>query len=334
MTLTSACRNSPNAPGDRPVRHRRGSEVILSFDVEEHHRIEAAAGLAKPPAMRAYYEGRVEPPTAWLLDRLDELDIKATFFVVGELARSHPRLVRQIAGRGHEVGSHSWDHRRVHQHTPASFREDLRLSRDALQQAAGQPVLGYRAPTFSIVTQNAWAVDVLAEEGFLYDSSIFPVRHDRYGVPDAPRAPFLAGGLRGEVLEIPPLTMRLWRWNLPVAGGGYFRLFPLAVMRRALQMNAAGGEPDVAMLYFHPWEFDPAQARLPLGRWNAFRTYVGVSQSRSRLLHLIKGRRFVRALEVARRLDRDRKALPRFSLANRRVGVGEEVKAGGITLRG
>ena len=167
-----------------------GQEVILSFDVEEHHRIEAAAHLVLPEALKAHYDARLEPATTWLLDQLDEFGIRATFFVVGQIARSQPGLVRKIVERGHEVGSHSWDHRRIHHHTPASFREDLRLSRDALEQVAGQPVLGYRAPTFSVVAQNAWALDELAQAGFVYDSSIFPVRHDRYGVPRAPRRRF------------------------------------------------------------------------------------------------------------------------------------------------
>jgi polysaccharide deacetylase family protein (PEP-CTERM system associated) len=306
-------------PPHVPVVETSHTATILSFDVEEHYRIEAAAHLNVPATLKAHYEARLEPSTGWLLDQLDQRGIKATFFVVGQLARSHPKLIQRIAERGHEVGSHSWDHRRLHHHDSASFREDLRLSRDAIEQASGQPVLGYRAPTFSIVTKNAWALDVLAEEGFLYDSSIFPVRHDRYGVPDAPRAPFRALGFQQEILEFPIATLRLWRWNLPVGGGGYFRLFPLALLNRALWQIQVSCTPSVAMLYFHPWEFDPEQQRLPLGRLSSFRTYVGIQSSRPRLLQLMEQRRFSRAGDVAQRLLSERNELPAFSLTGKPI---------------
>jgi hypothetical protein len=157
----------------------------------------------------------------------------------------------------------------------------------------------------------------LAEEGFAYDSSIFPVRHDRYGVPRAPRAPFRAGGDRHEILEFPPATLRWWGGNLPVGGGGYFRLFPLALLRRALRQIRRHCVPSVAMLYFHPWEFDPDQERLPLGRVSAFRTYVGIRKSRARILKLMTGQRFARAQDVAKRLTQSWNALPTFSLAEK-----------------
>ena len=161
-------------------------QVILSFDVEEHHRIEAAAPLAFGPAQQAYYHGRMDVTTRWLLDELAQRGIKATFFIVGDIAHSNPALVRAIHQDGHEIASHGWDHRRVHHFTPQTFRADVIRSKDALEQVTGTPVLGYRAPTFSIVRPTAWALDVLAELGLLYDSSVYPVRHDRYGVPEAP----------------------------------------------------------------------------------------------------------------------------------------------------
>jgi polysaccharide deacetylase family protein (PEP-CTERM system associated) len=287
-------------------------KTVLSFDVEEHHRIEAAARLRVPPHLQAHYAARLEPTTRWLLDRLAHFSIKATFFVVGQIARTHPRLVRAIADAGHEVGSHSWDHRRVHRHTPATFREDLRRSRDALEQASGQAVLGYRAPTFSVTAETAWALDVLAEEGFAYDSSIYPVRHDRYGVPAAPRAPFRARGREHEIMELPPVTLRVLGVNLPVGGGGYFRLLPLPLLKAALRQTRRQCRPCVAMLYFHPWEFDPGQARLPLGRLSAFRTYVGIARSRARLAKLLAAGNFSRACDVAKRLDHQWDSLPAF----------------------
>ena len=158
-------------------------QTILSFDLEEHDRIEAAAGLAIDSGLKVHYRERLEFSTHWLLEQLDAADVKATFFIVGQIARHNPALIRAIARSGHEVASHGWDHQRLHNLTPASFQEDVRRSKEALEQLTGQPVKGYRAPTFSIVRHTAWALDVLAELDLLYDSSIYPVLHDRYGVP-------------------------------------------------------------------------------------------------------------------------------------------------------
>ncbi|MGL6094704.1 MAG: XrtA system polysaccharide deacetylase [Fimbriiglobus sp.] len=291
------------------------ADVVLSFDVEEHDRIEAAAGLDCGPALKREYADRMDRTTRMLLDLLAEFDAKATFFVVGQIAASHPELVRAIAAAGHEVGSHGWDHRRVHRFTPQTFAEDLRVSRDALAQATGEAVVGYRAPTFSVARETAWAVDVLAESGLAYDSSIFPVRHDRYGIPDAPRTPFLAAGDRAAILELPPATYRKFGQNLPVAGGGYFRLFPPAVMRAGVAQLAR--EPHgVGMLYFHPWEFDPGQPRLPLGRVARWRTYVGVGRTTKRLRDLLARYRprLRRAADVAAEFNAVRDHLPRFRL--------------------
>jgi polysaccharide deacetylase family protein (PEP-CTERM system associated) len=299
------------APG-APSTPGATAEVILSFDVEEHDRIEAAAGLDLAPALKAHYGARVAPATQWLLDRLEEREIKATFFVVGQVARSDPALVRAIHRAGHEVASHGWDHRRVLEMTPDAFRADVRRSTDALEQATGAAVVGYRAPTFSIVRRTAWALDVLAELGLLYDSSIYPVRHDRYGIPQAPRAPFLARGAGGAILELPPATLRILGTNLPVGGGGYFRLLPPGLLERALEQVRRGCRPAVAMLYFHPWEFDPEQPRLPLRPLARFRTYVGIARGRHRLGALLARHRFSRAVDVARRLDGRRRDLPSF----------------------
>src|SRR5262245_49504080 len=167
-----------------------GLQVVLSFDVEEHHRIESAAGLSVPPDWVTHYRERLEISTRWLLDELARTGAVATFFVLGDLALRHPALVRAMHEAGHEVASHGWDHRRIHHHSAKTFREDVRRSKDALEQIIGAEVVGYRAPTFSVVRQTAWAVDELAELGLLYDSSVYPVRHDRYGVADAPRHPF------------------------------------------------------------------------------------------------------------------------------------------------
>src|SRR5262249_12076429 len=150
--------------------------------------------LTIAPGLKAQYRDRMDSSTRWLLERLDSSAIKATFFIVGEIALHNAALVRSIHRAGHEVASHGWDHRRLHHFTRVSFREDVRQSRDALEQVTGQAVVGYRAPTFSIVRQTAWAIDVLAELDMVYDSSVYPVRHDRYGVAGAPRFPFLVRG--------------------------------------------------------------------------------------------------------------------------------------------
>lgn len=277
--------------------------IILSFDVEEHYRIEAARGLTIGPHQEAHYRQRLDYSTRWLLDQLAAREVRATFFVVGQIAEHNPGLVRSIYEAGHEVASHSWDHRRVHQFTPESFREDVSRSKDALEQVTGAAVVGFRAPTFSVVRETLWAIDVLAEVGMVYDSSIYPVRHDRYGIPDAPRWPFLVRGSTSTLLELPPATWRLLGANLPVGGGGYFRLFPLAVMRRGIVQTLRQGQPPVVMLYFHPWEFDPEQERLSLPRLSYFRTYVGLKRSRTRLTILLDMRNFERAIDVAEALN-------------------------------
>ncbi|MFO0823690.1 MAG: XrtA system polysaccharide deacetylase [Gemmataceae bacterium] len=290
---------------------------VVSFDVEEHYRIEAAAGLMCPPEQKQEYARRMEHTSRQILDQLAAADVKATFFIVGEIARTHPALVRDIHTAGHEIGSHSWDHRRVHHFKPRTFRDDLLRSKEALEDVTGEAVVGFRAPTFSVMRQTAWAIDVLAECGFEYDSSVFPVRHDRYGIPDAPRGPFWAVGQSRELLELPPLTYRVGGFNLPVAGGGYFRLFPLEVMRAGLRQAAKMPSPSVAMLYFHPWEFDPGQPRLPLGRLARWRTYVGTGRTTARLDAILRGRTFTRAVDAARAIKTSGAELPRFGLAGR-----------------
>lgn len=290
---------------------------VASFDVEEHHRIEAASGLTCSTELKAEYTRRVETSTRMLLEKLERFDVKATFYVVGEVALAHPGLIRDMANAGHEIGSHSWDHRRVQCFNPQDFRIDLLKSKDTLEQIIGGPIFGFRAPTFSIVQETGWALDVLAECGFEYDSSIFPVRHDRYGIPNAPRQPFRAIGKNSELLELPLLTYRLAGLNLPVAGGGYFRLFPLAMMRSGLRQAARDTQlPNVAMLYFHPWEFDPDQPRLPLGRLSRYRTYIGMHRTSERLDKLLDEYSFVRAIDASRVIRQLGSELPQF-----RVGV-------------
>jgi polysaccharide deacetylase family protein (PEP-CTERM system associated) len=315
LAIPSPLLDQSAAQGARPHGDAAPPRVILSFDVEEHDRIEAAAGLTVAPELKEHCRERLDASTAWLLDLLASAGARATFFVVGAIAEHNPGLIRRIAREGHEVASHSWDHRRVHHFTPESFRADVLRSKHTLEDLTGEAVVGYRAPTFSVTRETAWAIDVLADVGMAYDSSIYPVRHDRYGVPSAPRFPFLARGARRALLELPPATLRLLATNLPMGGGGYFRLFPLVFTRWALRQARRDGRPPVASLYFHPWEFDPAQRRLPLGRLSRFRTYVGVGRSRGRLAALLAGRAFARAADVARELQPSLASLPSFAVA-------------------
>jgi polysaccharide deacetylase family protein (PEP-CTERM system associated) len=280
--------------------------VCFTFDVEEHHRIEAATGIECPAELQAEYARRMEASTRWLLEALAGFNARATFFVVGQIATTHPKLITDLAAAGHEVACHGWYHRRLHHFTPDEFRADVRRAKHALEQACGQPVIGFRAPTFSITRETAWAIDVLVEEGFRYDSSIFPVRHDRYGIPDAPRSAFRAAGLGHSILELPLATWRMARWNLPAAGGGYFRLFPPAVLRAAVRQLA------VPVLYFHPWEFDSEQPRLPLSRMGRFRTYVGMRRTRRRLRRLLTWYESRPMIEAAGEVES--RPLPEFRL--------------------
>ncbi len=273
--------------------------VILSFDIEEHHRIEAAAHLRIDSSLQDEYSRRAADLTRWLIETLAERQIPATFFILGEFAQSQPALIREIHAAGHEVASHGWNHRSVLRMTPPEFREDIRRSKDTLEQITGDRVIGYRAPTFSIVTRTLWAIDELVDQGYRYDSSIYPVRHDRYGIPDAPRTLFLAKGSQHSILEIPPATLRLGRLNLPTGGGGYFRLFPLSILTHSIDQAHRQCNPPVVMLYFHPWEFDLSQPKLPLRRLSQLRTYLGIRYSARRLTQLLSSYSYETARDIA-----------------------------------
>jgi polysaccharide deacetylase family protein (PEP-CTERM system associated) len=317
-TPTTAAREALSDPAEQSAELSGGGltainmPAVLSFDVEEHDRIEAAAGLEVAPVLKAEYQQRMYRVLDWLLEKLSENKIPATFFIVGQIARDAPALIRSIVEAGHEVASHGWDHRRVQTMTAETFREDLRKSKATLEQACGSAVLGYRAPTFSVVRKTAWALDIMSEIGLVYDSSIYPVHHDRYGIADAPRGPFLARGMHNEILELPPATVRIAGVNFPVGGGGYFRILPWPLMKLALAHSRRDKRSGATVLYFHPWEFDPDQPQLPLKHLNRFRTYVGIRHTQSRLERLLSGYQFVRAIDLARQLLKGRERLPGF----------------------
>ncbi len=259
----------------------------VTIDVEEYFHIEAAHGVIDRGDWGSW-PSRVRHNIDFLLELFDRHNQRGTFFILGDVARRHPPIAKLISQTGHEVASHGTGHDRLHRLNPDSFRQDLLASKQLLEDQTGGPVLGYRAPTFSVVPQTAWAIDVLVETGFRYDASIFPVRHHWYGVPTAPDRPFwVRSSLTGPtLLEIPPLTWTPRRGplkgrHIPVAGGGYFRLFPPWLMRQGLSQAAEENRP--AVLYFHPWEFDPQTPRMPLPLLRTLRTYIGLQSSRRRL---------------------------------------------------
>src|SRR5678816_3855159 len=232
-----------------------------------------------------------------LLELFDRANVRATFFVLGWVAERFPGLVRDIAARGHEIGSHGFSHRLVYDQTPEQFRDDLRRSREAIAAAVKVPVYGYRAPSFSIIKRSFWALDVLLEEGFIYDASIFPIRHDRYGVPSAPRRFHTVQTNSGTIWECPGSTVRVGGTNLPVAGGGYFRLLPYAWTQWGIsRLNAI--ERKAAIFYTHPWEIDPDQPRLPLSRIHAVRHYANLATTERKLVHLLAQFRFAPLSDV------------------------------------
>lgn len=258
---------------------------LLTIDVEEYFQVEGMTGVIDRRDW-GRLETRAAASTLRILDLLDAKHQRATFFVLGWTAERDPDLVREIARRGHEVACHGYSHRMADQLGVRAFRRDVRRAKRLLEGILGDRVLGYRAPSFSITERTPWAHRVLAEEGFAYSSSVFPVRHDRYGVPDAPRSPYEVATDAGlSLIELPPLTLRLAGVNLPAAGGGYMRLLPTAVVSHAIRRMNASGAP--AVVYLHPWEIDPDQPRLPVGGLNGFRHYVGLGRMHDKLARLL-----------------------------------------------
>jgi polysaccharide deacetylase family protein (PEP-CTERM system associated) len=236
-------------------------------------------------------ESRVVANTRRLLAIFGEFGVRATFFVLGWVAKRHPQLVREIAAAGHELASHGYGHRLIYQQTPQAFREDVRRAKGVIENTGGTAVHGYRAPTFSVTTRSLWALDVLIEEGHRYDASIFPIRHDRYGIPDSSRHPYLIRREAGVLTETPGATVRVGATNLPIGGGGYFRLLPYQWTRWGIsRVNRREGQPVV--FYLHPWEIDAQQPRLDVGRLAAVRHYRNLEKTESRLKRLLTDFRF------------------------------------------
>jgi len=257
----------------------------LSFDVEEHFQVSA---FESPMRRRHWeqFESRVESNTEKLLSLLDQRGVHATFFVLGWVAERYPSLVRRIASAGHEVASHGYAHELITAQTQVAFREDIRKAKGILESILQQQVLGYRAPSFSITKDTMWAIQILIEEGYTYDSSIFPVVHDRYGVPSANPQLHQLSTPAGLLWEVPPSTVKCFGVRLPVAGGGYFRLYPYAVLRALLRKVEGEGCPLV--MYMHPWEFDPDQPRMEGSIVSRVRHYLNLDKTEGRMRALLQ----------------------------------------------
>jgi polysaccharide deacetylase family protein (PEP-CTERM system associated) len=258
---------------------------VVSVDVEDYFHAEVFSGVVDRAKWNSY-SSRVEVNTRRLLEMLGKLNVHGTFFVLGWVAERFPGLVREIAAGGHEIACHSYWHRLIYKLEPAEFREDTRRAKDVIEQISGQRVEGYRAPTYSVIDRSVWALDILSELGFTYDSSIYPIHHDRYGMPGAPRGPFRFQTPSGPMTEFPITTFRLAGHNMPVGGGGYLRLLPRLYTRMGLKSVQTEGLPIV--VYIHPWEVDAEQPRLPVSLKSRLRHYTNLSRTFDRLQHVLE----------------------------------------------
>jgi len=262
----------------------------LTVDVEDYFHVSGFSGCIQRSEWDSY-PLRVGTATGRLLDLFDRNQVRATFFVLGWVAERLPGLVREIAQRGHEVACHGYSHELIYRQSPEVFREETLRSKALLEDLVQVPVRGYRAASYSITERSRWALDIIAEAGFIYDSSIFPVHHDRYGIPGSPEYPHeleTPGGAR--LVEFPLSTARILGYRLPVAGGGYFRLYPYALTRLGLRQVNRNNMPFI--FYLHPWEVDPEQPRIA-ARWMArFRHYNNLDKCESRVARLLDDFRF------------------------------------------
>lgn len=262
---------------DRPVN-------VMTVDVEDYFQVSAFEPYIRRDSW-GRLECRVEPNVDRILQLFDRHGVKATFFTLGWIAERYPQMVRRMVAQGHELASHGWSHVRVTQQDQDAFRQDIVRTKALLEDVSGQEILGYRAASYSIGADNLWALDVLRETGHLYSSSIYPIRHDLYGMPEAPRFAFRPS--EGGFLEFPVTTFRIANKNLPCGGGGWFRLVPYAGMRWAIRrVNRVDGES--AIFYFHPWEIDPDQPRQAgIDAKTRFRHYLNLERMESRLNRLL-----------------------------------------------
>jgi polysaccharide deacetylase family protein (PEP-CTERM system associated) len=293
----------------------------FSIDVEDYFQV-AALAPAIPRDSWPRCESRVERNTRVLLDLLAERDIRGTFFVLGWIAERHPGLVKRIAAAGHEIASHGFSHQLIYTQSPGEFREETARSKRLLEDLVGAAVIGYRAASFSITQASLWALDVLIDLGFRYDSSIFPIRHDRYGIPGAAPEPAPITAPSGRTIaEFPMSAATFLGVKVPVSGGGYFRLLPYRVTLSGLtQINRRHGRPFT--FYLHPWEVDPEQPRVRVGWLSRFRHYTNLDRCEPRLRRLLAEFRFGTMRDVLRGrglLAEPETAAPALLPANARI---------------
>jgi polysaccharide deacetylase family protein (PEP-CTERM system associated) len=288
-----------SARGTGTVESKAAVTNAFTIDVEDYYHVSALAS-AIPRSTWSDRDSRVSASTDRLLAMLDEKRIKGTFFVLGWVADKVPQLVKRIAAQGHEVACHGYSHELIYRQTPGVFAEETRRSKTLLEDLTGMPVIGYRAASFSITPRSRWALDTLIEQGFLYDSSIFPVRHDRYGMPGADRAPgYVHAPSGGRIAEFPMSTAAFGPVRVPVSGGGYFRLLPYWFTRSGLRsINERDGMPFT--FYLHPWEIDVDQPRVDVGFVSRFRHYTNLSKCESRLRRLLADFNFTTMRNVLR----------------------------------
>jgi len=269
---------------------------FFTVDVEEHFQVQALAPYVDRGRW-ADLESRVERNTTRILDLLARHGARGTFFTVGWVAERHPALVKAIAAAGHELASHTWDHRRIPEQTPEAFRDSVRRTKALLEDLTGTPCIGFRAPSYSIVAGAEWALDVLIEEGYRYDSSLFPVTRPGYGYAGGRRDPYWLERASGRLAEVPPTTLRRLGVNLPAAGGAYFRLLPYRLVAAGLRDAARRGGPGT--FYIHPWEVDPDQPRFPVPALTRVRHYGGLGRTAARLERLLSEFRFTGIAEAS-----------------------------------
>jgi polysaccharide deacetylase family protein (PEP-CTERM system associated) len=258
----------------------------MTIDVEDYFHVSVFDGVV-PRSRWSTLESRVCRNTDRVLAMLDEAEVSATFFVLGWVAERHPALVQRIAAAGHEIASHGYAHRLVYDQTRAAFRDDVSRAKTLLEDTTGVAVSGYRAPSYSITPRSLWAFDVLMEAGYQYDASIFPIHHDRYGIPVSARHPYWIERPAGSLLEMPASTTRWCGTNLPVGGGGYFRILPYGWTRWGIErINRQEGR--AAVFYLHPWELDSDQPRLAAGLLSRFRHYRNLHLTQTRLRRLLQ----------------------------------------------
>lgn len=281
----------------KPVAAGARLRNAITVDVEDYFHVEAFANHIERDTW-GEREVRVVANTHRLLDMFEQYQVCGTFFVLGWVAERFPQLVKDIAARGHEVACHGYSHRLVYKQSRQEFLEETQRAQRILEDLTGTPVLGYRAASYSIVNKSIWALDVLSDLGFQYDSSIFPVRHDNYGIPDAKTEPYVHATANGRgIVEFPLTTKDVFGYRLPVAGGGYFRLFPYALTRAALRsINRRERRPFI--FYLHPWEIDPEQPRVEASWFSRFRHYNNLEKCESRLRGLLEEFEFTSAWNV------------------------------------